>query len=82
VQSNNIKKEEGIHMKCPRCDSDAVRVMTKSPVGDVWEVYVCDTCCFSWRSTEDIHVHDVFKLKPEDICKLQHIPPIPPLKSK
>ena len=27
-------------MKCPRCDADTVRVMTKSPVGDVWEVYV------------------------------------------
>lgn len=26
-------------MKCPRCDADTVRVMTKSPVGDVWEVY-------------------------------------------
>ena len=54
-------------MKCPRCDADTVRVMTKSPVGDVWEVYVCDTCSYSWRSTEEIHVHDVFKLKPEDI---------------
>lgn len=49
-------------MKCPRCDADTVRVMTKSPVGDVWEVYVCDTCSYSWRSTEEIHVHDVFKL--------------------
>lgn len=34
-------------MKCPRCDADTVRVMTKSPVGDVWEVYVCDTCSYS-----------------------------------
>ncbi|KAB4587279.1 DUF1062 domain-containing protein, partial [Bacteroides thetaiotaomicron] len=55
-------------------------VMTKSPVGDVWEVYVCDTCSYSWRSTEEIHVHDVFKLKPEDIPNLQQIPPVPPLK--
>ena len=67
-------------MKCPRCDADTVRVMTKSPVGDVWEVYVCDTCSYSWRSTEEIHVHDVFKLKPEDIPNLQEIPPVPPLK--
>lgn len=50
-------------MKCPRCDAETVRVMTKSPVGDVWEVYVCDTCSYSWRSTEEIHVHDVFKLE-------------------
>ena len=67
-------------MKCPRCDADTVRVMTKSPVGDVWEVYVCDTCSYSRRSTEEIHVHDVFKLKPEDIPNLQQIPPVPPLK--
>ena len=46
-------------MKCPRCNADTVRVMTKSPVGDVWEVYVCDTCSYSWRSTEEIHVHDL-----------------------
>ena len=50
-------------MKCPRCGSETVRDMTKSPVGDVWEVYVCDTCYYSWRSTEEIHVHDVFNLK-------------------
>lgn len=67
-------------MKCPRCGSETVRVMTKSPVGDVWEVYVCDTCYYSWRSTEEIHVHDVFKLNPEDIPNLQQIPAVPPLK--
>ncbi len=69
-------------MKCPRCDSETVRVMTKSPVGDVWKVYVCDTCCYSWRSTEDIHVHDVFKLNPADIPNLQQIPAVPPLKKE
>ena len=56
--------------------------MTKSPVGDAWEVYVCDTCSYSWRSTENPHVDDVFKLKKEEIAKLQVIPPIPPLKTK
>ena len=30
-------------MKCPRCDSELVSVMVKSPVGDAWEVYLCDT---------------------------------------
>ena len=69
-------------MKCPRCGSEKVRVMTKSPVGDVWEVYVCDTCCYSWRSTENVHVDDIFKLTPEAIANLAPIPPVPPLKSK
>ena len=68
-------------MKCLRCNEETVRVMTKSPVGNVWEVYVCDTCGYSWRSTEKAHVDDVFKLTKEGIAKLQVIPPIPPLKS-
>lgn len=67
-------------MKCLRCDEETVRVMTKSPVGNVWEVYVCDTCYYSWRSTEDVVVSPIFKLKKEEISKLQPIPAIPPLK--
>ena len=67
-------------MKCPRCGSETVRVMTKSPVGDVWEVYVCATCYSYLRSTEEIHVHDEIKLKPDDIPNLQQIPAVPPLK--
>lgn len=67
-------------MKCPRCDEESVRVMTKSPVGNVWEVYVCDTCAYSWRSTEEINISPIFKLKKEEISKLAEIPAIPPLK--
>ena len=37
---------------CPRCHSKEVSLLTKSPVGDVWEVYLCETCTFSWRNTE------------------------------
>jgi hypothetical protein len=53
--------------------------MTKSPVGDVWEVYVCDVCAYSWRSTEDPKVWPTFKLKPEQIPNLDVIPAIAPL---
>ncbi len=67
-------------MKCPRCDKEEVRVMVKSPVGDVWEVYVCDNCFFSWRSTETINVLPQFKLNDQKIATMQMIPPIPPLK--
>lgn len=66
-------------MTCPRCDSNKIRVMTKSPVAGAWEVYVCDVCYFSWRSTESIKVHDTFKLTPEKIAGLSQIPPVPPL---
>lgn len=72
-------------MKCPRCDSELVSVMVKSPVGDAWEVYLCDTCKFSWRSTEPENITDPeqydkrFKLNPEEFDKLDQIPPIPTL---
>lgn len=69
-------------MKCPRCESNKVHVMTKSPVGNVWEVYLCENCHYSWRSTEEIHVHDVFKLNDQIIAAMQMIPPIAPLKAK
>jgi hypothetical protein len=67
-------------MKCPRCDSEKARIMTKSPVGDAWEIYVCDHCCYSWRSTENIQISEIFKLNDEKIANMGIIPPIPPLK--
>ncbi|PKQ38074.1 MAG: vanillic acid non-oxidative decarboxylation protein [Actinobacteria bacterium HGW-Actinobacteria-1] len=66
-------------MKCPRCDSENTRTMVKSPVGDVWEVYVCEVCWYSWRSTENPVVLPKFKLTEESIAALGVIPPIPPL---
>lgn len=69
-------------MNCPRCDSPKVKKMADSPVGKVWEVYVCENCWFSWRSTEDIHVLPKFKLDDEKIAEMQVIPPIPPLKTQ
>lgn len=66
---------------CPRCDATNTRIMVKSPVGDVWEVYVCETCWYSWRSTETINILPKFKIKPENIPDLLVIPPVPPLKT-
>lgn len=66
-------------MICPRCDKEHVRTMVKSPVGDVWEVYVCEDCYFSWRSTENIHVSEKFKLNDEKLEAMGVIPPVPPL---
>ena len=69
-------------MKCPRCDSENVRIMTKAPVEDAWEIYVCDKCCYSWRSTEKIRINEKFKLDDEKIRAMQVIPPVPPLNEK
>lgn len=73
-------------MICPRCDSDKVELLTKSPVGDAWEVHICNTCTFSWRNTESERVtnpekyDERFKLTKEEIDGLGIIPPIPALK--
>lgn len=77
----SIRQEE-CYMLCPRCDSEQVRVMVTSPIGEEWVVYMCEQCCFSWRSTEKIHVSEKFKLDIEKIKNMQIIPPIPPLKTK
>jgi vanillate/4-hydroxybenzoate decarboxylase subunit D len=74
-------------MICPRCDTDKVEVMAKSPVDDAWEVYICHTCWYSWRSSETPDKTDPglynarFKIKAERIPNMLIIPPIPPLKS-
>ncbi|ATH63585.1 vanillate/4-hydroxybenzoate decarboxylase subunit D [Staphylococcus pasteuri] len=75
-------------MMCPRCDSKDVELLTKAPKDDAWEVHICNTCTFSWRSTEGEHITDPekydkrFKLNPEEFESLDQIPPIPELKSK
>jgi len=68
-------------MICPRCDSDTARKMVDSPVGNEWEVYVCEKCWYSWRSTETVKILPKFKLNDEKIAGLGVIPPIPPLKA-
>ncbi len=67
-------------MKCPRCNSDNTRKMADAPVGNAWEVYVCEKCWYSWRSTETPVVIEKFKLDDEKIAHMGVIPPIPPLK--
>jgi hypothetical protein len=65
---------------CPRCDSATVDVRFESSVAGVWTLYGCDTCLFTWRSSEPPTITDPnlypakFKLKPES---LKHIPVMP-----
>ena len=66
-------------MKCPRCECEEIRLITKSPKGNVWELYGCNRCFYSWRSTEEVHVLDKFKLNEEKLADMQVIPPVPEL---
>jgi protein-arginine kinase activator protein McsA len=73
-------------MICPRCETDKVSLMVKSPVGNAWEMYICETCTYSWRSTESAdktdpeHYSKKFKINPSEIPNLLVIPAVPPLK--
>jgi vanillate/4-hydroxybenzoate decarboxylase subunit D len=71
---------------CPRCQSNTTTVRGVSPVAGVWTIYGCDTCFYTWRSTESEANTDpakypaVFRLAPGDLPKLQVAPRIPPLR--
>ncbi len=67
-------------MECPRCKSKEIKIIAKATVDDAWEVYSCGKCCYSWRSTEQIQIHEKFLLDDEKIKAMQVIPPIPLLK--
>lgn len=69
---------------CPRCERDTVRTMTTSPVPGRWTMYVCDTCFYGYRSTEEPAATDPavfpmdFKVDPAGIGAMPAMPPVPP----
>lgn len=71
---------------CPRCDSKDSTVISKSPIVDIWEMYQCSVCLFTWRSNEPEYItnpekyNKAFKVKPEDIPMVDIVPAVPALK--
>jgi len=67
---------------CPRCESKTVKVRFESPVKGVWTLYGCDTCLFTWRSSEPATITDPklypqrFKIKPEHLRDIPTMPAI------
>jgi rubredoxin len=70
-------------MICPRCNSPKTTQMVSSPEGDEWELYQCEACHYSWRSTEPseqtdpARYHPWFKLTKERIDQMTIYPPLP-----
>lgn len=68
---------------CPRCEQTAVEQVAESPVKGKWEIYLCHTCYFTWRSTEPESItapgkyKKNFKIDPQKIDTLPVVPPIP-----
>ena len=77
----NAKIGERI-MICPRCDSKNANLLIQSPGDSEWEMYICNECNFSWRSTEPEHIRNPkmydpkFKLTKKKISTMMVNPPI------
>ncbi|WP_267887149.1 non-oxidative hydroxyarylic acid decarboxylases subunit D [Mycobacteroides immunogenum] len=71
---------------CPRCQEGAATIIATSPITGVWEVYACEVCLFSWRSTEpkrrtDLALYpEAFQLIQDDITTAPDVPAVPPLR--
>ena len=69
-------------MICPRCDSKNANLLISSPVGNEWEMYICNDCNFTWRSTEPENIRGPkmydpkFKLTKKKISMMMVNPPI------
>lgn len=72
-------------MICPRCEDDHIEVLATSPVAGVWEVFQCQHCLYTWRSTEPLrrthpdHYPKQFKMTQADIDNAPVVPTVPPL---
>lgn len=74
-------------MICLRCLKDSAQKIADAPDGsEAWEVYYCERCNYSWRSSEEAEITAPDKRDPEfqldttDLDGLQILNPIPALK--
>ncbi|MBL1100539.1 non-oxidative hydroxyarylic acid decarboxylases subunit D [Streptomyces coffeae] len=71
--------------ECPRCGHDRLDQIYTSPVAGVWEIYHCQQCLYSWRTTEPARrtqrdaYPDSFKMTVDDIRNAIELP-VPPLR--
>lgn len=74
-------------MICPRCADDTVHTLAHSPVKDVWTVYQCQRCLYTWRNTEPARrtqrdrYPEAFRITPKEIDDAPEVPSVPPLLS-
>jgi len=74
-------------MICVRCLKNSAAKIADAPDGSrAWEVYYCERCNYSWRSSEEPEITAPEKRDPEfqlenvDLDSLQILNPIPPMK--
>lgn len=70
-------------IECPRCGGSALDQLAHSPVPGIWEVWGCQRCRYSWRSTEPLanrsraHYPERFRLTPAQLDAAREVPPVP-----
>ena len=71
---------------CPRCDTAQARLVARSPVGGVWQMFLCPVCFYSWRSSEPDAmttregIAPGFRIDPASIPLGKEMPTVPPLR--
>ena len=69
--------------QCPRCGGSSLDQLARSPVPGSWEVWSCERCRYSWRSTEPLanrsraHYPQRFRLTPAQLDAAREMPPVP-----
>ena len=53
-------------MQCVRCLNDSASKVADAPDGSgAWEIYFCEKCRYSWRSSEEDYIVDIEKRNPK-----------------
>ena len=71
---------------CPRCGTAKTRVVASSPVAGVWQIFLCSTCFYSWRTTEPTYattragIAPGFRIDPATLSLGKVMPAVPPLR--
>ena len=72
-------------MICPRCGNSKVEIMAESKIKNIWIVYQCLICLYTWRNTEPSRrtkrddYPEEFRMTQKDIDNAPEVPTIPPL---
>jgi len=69
---------------CPRCEAIEAQHVATAPNAGVWQIYICQQCFFTWRTTEPAsvtepeHYPTVFRVRQAEIHTAGVLPPITP----
>jgi hypothetical protein len=79
--------DRGVAVICPRCAWETAHQLASSPVPDVWQVWQCERCLYTWRTSEPDRrtrrsaYPERFRITRADIDAASEMPAVPPLRS-